>query len=505
MQSYDEFKTMIIEKINVIDKSYKDMEGVYEPTEREMKLKDFLSDIWGVRFEDETLNDSLKSASVQLMFLSKENPNNSFSKNLRLSKLAPKGKRTTPLWYLISKLSEDNKDYNFFLCPNIFIRTKGNLYNNEKNIVASNCYFVDIDEVHMEKPVYNCTEEEIKQYLEVNYPLLKECGFSYCLMSGRGLHLYFSLKYTEYLFGAKYRNFRRLEHRKLTGKLIKIMGADPACKNLNRVLRVPFSINRKINVRTRFFVQEENREKYSMDILNQLLAPFEEKEAVNERQTEREYIEKQQSERKKKVVRKNRPEKAYTETEKEMFHNRAVLARRALFQSRRNDLEKWYELHRGDMKGRRHHFFLIYSIVLKELGFSEMVLERKCIYMNDRLKEPLTDNELLRHITQKQRYLFRNETIAEWLNFTQAEIASFECNYTKEDMLEHRRERSRYYREIKREERAAELEEKEKRIFASIQENEELSMRELANVLSCSKATAWRWYKKYMEREEKGE
>ena len=54
MQSYDEFKTMIIEKINVIDKSYKDMEGVYEPTEREMKLKDFLSDIWGVRFEDET-------------------------------------------------------------------------------------------------------------------------------------------------------------------------------------------------------------------------------------------------------------------------------------------------------------------------------------------------------------------------------------------------------------------------------------------------------------------
>jgi len=498
MQSYEEFKTLMMDRIKAIDQSYKDMGGAYQPTKQEEMLRDFLADIWGVRFEDESLNDSLKSASVQLMFLSKENPSNCYSKNFRISKLAPKGKKTAPLWYLVSKLSEDNRDYNFFFCPNIYIRTRGNLVNNEKNISASNCYVVDIDEVHMGKPVYNCTEEEIYTYLETTYPFLKECGFSYCLMSGRGLHLYFTLQHTEYLFGAKYRNYRRIEHRKLTGKLIQILGADPACKNLNRVLRVPFSINRKINVRTRFFVKEENREKYSKEMLKELVAPFEEEETAQERVKEkaREPVRK----KKEKTAETEKPKKEYTESETEMIHNRAVLGRKTLFQNRRNDLEKWYKLHRTDMKGRRHHFFLIYSIVLKELGFSEEVLERKCIYMNDRLGEPLPDGELLKHISQKKRYMFRNETIAEWLNFTQAEIASFECNYTEEDMLEHRRERSRYFGELEKEKRLAKQEEKEKKIFELIRDNEELSMSELAKVISCSKATAWRWYRKYQEK-----
>lgn len=496
MQSYDEFKAMILEKIKVVEKMHKDTSGAYEPTEQEMVLKDFLLDIWGIRFENEALNDCLKSASVQLMFLSKDNPNNIFNKNFRLSKLTPKGKKTTPLWYLISKLSENNKDYNFFLCPNIYFRTKGNLYNNERNIVASNCYFVDIDEVIMEKPVYNCTQEEIKQYLVSTYPFLKECGFSYCLMSGRGLHLYFTLKNTEYLFGEKYRNGRRIEHRKLTGDLIKLMGADSACKNLNRVLRVPFSVNRKINVRTRFFVQEENIKKYSREMLKQFTDSYiiKEEPKVQVKQITQKFSKKEQT-----VIVTNQ-EKVYSDSQKEMFHKRAILARKALFQSRRKDLEKWYGLHRSDMEGRRHNFFLIYSIVLKELGFSQKVVERKCFFMNDRLTTPLSDNELLKYITQKHRYLFRNETIAEWLNFTQAEIASFECNYTKEAMLEHRREKGQYYRELKREESTAKKEEKENRIFEIIHANEELSMNELAKVLSCSKATAWRWYKKYQEK-----
>lgn len=497
MQSYEEFKALMMDRIKAIDQSYKDMGGVYQPTKQEEMLRDFLADIWGVRFEDESLNDSLKFASVQLMFLSKENPSNCYSKNFRISKLEPKGKKTAPLWYLVSKLSEDNRDYNFFVCPNIYIRTRGNLVNNEKNISASNCYVVDIDEVHMGKPVYNCTEEEIYTYLETTYPFLKDCGFTYCLMSGRGLHLYFTLQHTEYLFGAKYRNYRRIEHRKLTGKLIQILGADPACKNLNRVLRVPFSINRKINVRTRFFIREENRQKYSKEMLAELVAPFEEEEKAQEIQKKK-VCEKKRTEKRKKAETE-KPKKEYTESETEMIHNRAVLGRKTLFQNRRSDLEKWFALHKMDMVGKRHYFFVIYSIVLRELGWSMEAIENRCFAMNQSLPDRLSESELLKHITQRHKYCFRNETIADWLNFTQLEMATFKCNYSEEDMLEHRREKSRQQREAKREQQLVKKEANEKKIFELIKENETLSMSELATLLSCSKATAWRWFKKYQK------
>ena len=119
--------------------------------------------------------------------------------------------------------------------------------------------------------------------------------------------------------------------------------------------------------------------------------------------------------------------------------------------------------------------------------------------MNQSLPDRLSESELLKHIAQKHKYRFRNETIADWLNFTQSEIATFKCNYSEEDMLEHRREKSRQQREAKREQQLVKKEANEKKIFELIKENENLSMSELAMVLSCSKATAWRWFKKYQK------
>ena len=491
MQTFESFMNLIMRRIDEIDKAYKNTKGAYEPTPEERKLKAFIEDIWTLRFEDESLNDKMKNASVQMMFISKENPNNVFSKNWKLGKVAPKGKRTTPLWYLIAKLSEDNREFDFFLCPNIFIRTKGNLDNYERNICASNCYFVDIDEVHTDKPIYNCTEEEIKEYLNRTYPFLKECGFSYCLMSGRGLHLYISLKHTEYLIGTKHWNHRRMKHRKTTERLIKVLEADTACKNLNRVLRAPLSVNRKINIRTRFFVQEENRKKYSRDMINEYLLPYEE-------QTEKE-CKKEGHTQTKKTDESKWLKREYSEAEKEAFRERALLGRKMMFTNRKEDLEKWFVLHKMDMVGKRHYFFVIYSIVLRELGWSMEAIENRCFSMNQSLPDRLSESELLKHITQRHKYRFRNETIADWLNFTQSEIATFKCNYSEEDMLEHRREKSRQQREAKREQQLVKKEANEKKIFELIKENETLSMSELATLLSCSKATAWRWFKKYQK------
>ena len=181
------------------------------------------------------------------------------------------------------------------------------------------------------------------------------------------------------------------------------------------------------------------------------------------------------------------------------MHYRAVQGKKTLYENRKADLETWYELHKSDMVGKRHHFFFIYSLMLKELGFSDEAVEKRCFYLNDGLSTPLPDNELLRNITHKNRYLFRNKTIAEWLDFTQAEIASFKCNYSAEEMLEHRKEKNAYFHEKEKEKRGKNKQEKQERIFELIEANDGISMSELAKHLFCSKATAWRWYKKYAE------
>lgn len=500
MKTFDEFKQFIKEKIQSIEQEYKESYKDYEPTENERKLERFLDDVWGIRFEDENKNDSLKNASVQISFIDKENPNNFLDKNFRIAKLHPKQKKTTPLYYLIFRLSEC-KDYHFYFCPNIYFRTKQRCQNLEQNIVASNCFFVDIDKTYTKKPIYNCSEEEILEYLKCRYPAYSQCQPSYILMSGGGLHLYFSLTYTEYLYGNRYYNRRRREHRELTGKLITVWEADVACKNMNRLLRTPYSYNMKYGIRTRFFTFPEQVKKYDSETLRQILEsclPDKEPEKVIE-----------QPKPKDKPVKEQARKRENIHTTEEERSKIATKAKKALYLSRRNDLEKWFFSHLKDMDGRRHKFFLIYVIVLKNLNSKEDYIIRQCHSLNDMLEAPLPERELEKTFLQKKWYLFKNETIAEWLEFTQMEIAGFECHYGKEAIQEYHRERSRYYRELEKEKRKEEIEqriqeeeEKKKRYFAIIEENPEISLSKLAKLLGCHKSSAFRWKKKYEEEKE---
>ena len=146
MNTFDEFKTFVYTKIKEIETEYKEVYQTYKPTESEQKLITFLDDVWGIRFQDESRNDSLKNAYIQLAFIDKDNSNHYLDKNFRIAKLHPKQKKTTPLYFLIARLAE-SKVYNFYLCPNIFIHSKGHYQNWEQYISASNCYYIDIDTV----------------------------------------------------------------------------------------------------------------------------------------------------------------------------------------------------------------------------------------------------------------------------------------------------------------------------------------------------------------------
>lgn len=493
MQSFDDFKQHITNKIKEIDAEYKRVYETYEPSENEEKLIAFLDDIWEIRFENEALNDSHKNASIQLSFIDKDNSNNFLDRNFRLSKLHPKQKKTTPLYFLISRLSA-SRDYHFFLCPNIYTRSKGQYQNWEQYISASNCYFVDIDEVKTDKPVYNCTEEDILQYLYNEYPMLMDCHPSYILMSGGGLHLYFILEHTEYLFGNRYKNKARGMHRALTSDFIKLLGADKACKNLNRLLRTPFSANMKYPIKTRLYCYEEYRRVYHYSDLNEFVAallPF--GDPVTR-------ISEAGATKPDKVPA---PKKAQTpknfNTTAEYRSLIASNARKTLFENRQADLETWFFRHLKDMDGYRHKFFLIYSIVLKELHSKPTYIANQCYKLNNMLNAPLSDTELERTITGKRHYHFKNETIAEWLDFTQSEIASMKCHYGADAIAEYHREQSMHYNDLAKEERHQKKEAKEERIFKIIAENPNLPLSELAKLIGCHKSSAFRWKRKYDE------
>ena len=494
MNSFDAFKQSILNKIKEIDAEYKQLYKDYRPTENEKKLISFLDDIWGLRFQDDSLNDHFQKASIQLFFIDKKDNANCFDKSFRLAKLHPKQSNTTPLYFLIARLAT-SKDYDFYLCPNIFRKSKNRLHHWESNISASNCYFVDIDEIHPPKPIYNCTEDEILAYLYAQYPLLKQLKPSYILMSGGGLHLYFTLTHTEYLFGNAYTNQTRRLHKILTGSLITLFKADVACKNLNRLLRTPFSYNLKYPVKTRFYIYPA-KQTYSYEQLNSIVSsvlPVSVPEAPVRKKITSSKVSAPKITEQKEPVQRN-----YNTTPEERTLI-AIKAREKLFTDRKNDVEKWFYLHLKDMEGRRHNFFLIYSIILKQLHNRSDYIENRCRKLNTKLFAPLPESELIKIISQEHHYLFRNETIAEWLNFTQSEIAMMDCNYGADAIQEHIRERNIYYNGLRKEETRQKREFKQSQIFKVIEENSDATILQLADLLGCSKATVSRWKKKHKD------
>lgn len=491
MQTYDEFKQFVLNTIQEIEQEYLICYRGYEPNEKEQKLIIFLNDIWGVRFFDVDKVDCLKNASVQLSFIDKENAFNYFDKNFRLSKLHPKNRKTMPLYFLISRLA-DMTDFNFYFCPNIYVRTKGHYQNWEQYVSASNCYFVDIDEVNTIEPVYNCTEQEILAYLYEKYEVLKKCPPSYIIMSGGGLHLYFSLQHTEYLFGNRYHNKERGTHRELTNCLIKALEADPACKNMNRLLRVPYSTNMKYNIKTRFFLYPKQSRAYTYEDFTDIMA------SVTESREASTSIVIKPKQTKEYKPKEHKAERNVSTTAEYRSHI-AQQAKRTLFLTRKTDLEFWFNLHKADMKGRRHNFFLVYSVILKQLHFSRELILDRCLKMNNLLTEPIPDAEIFRIVEQEYLYQYQNQTYADLLNFTQTEIAMMSCHYGELAIAQHRYERSIINGEREKEKRHKKQQEKEEHIFHIIEQNMDLPLSKLAKLIGCHKSSAYRWKNKYIE------
>lgn len=498
-----EFKEMVKKDIKEIENQYKACKGKLELPEEELELKKFLEDIWSLRFENTEGEDFFEKAVVHIMCMDKDNPLNVYTRWFRLSKMNPKRKETTPLWHLLYELGAG--EYHCFFIPNIFVFTKWAKGNRGKNVKSSNVYFVDIDKTETKKPLYNCSREEILEFLYEKYEFLKECPPSYIVRSGiKGLHLYFTLEHTEelHLFDKK------AEHEGVSRKLVKVLEADKACVNLNRFLRLPYSTNYKYNISTEMFSFPSKEKKYTGQGLQEVVANYllqKEEEGKNKISKKENVLAKERYEKQKRRIEyiKKAYEKKKEECTEDNETKKFLKQQFLLYQeARKRDLEFWFEKHKKEMEGKRHLFFFLYEGTLKHLNWSEEYRFNRCIKLNYEMSEPLEEKEIRRIVRAKKKYTVSDETCAKNLEFTKEEMEQMECRYSEEEKRAYRNERYKKRNQKRGEERRKKREEKEERIFQIIEENKEASLRELGEKLGMAASSALNWKRKYEERKE---
>ncbi len=432
MQEYLDFQNRIKQTIKEINTRYKGIYVDYKPSREERLFQEFISDIWKPNYEDNKRNESLMKIGFVTVFFRSLNPKEGvYQKAFPLKKLYPKKPSTTPMWYLLYHLAKEFKDCDIYLCPNIFYRNKDMTSFIENYVIASNAYFIDIDELHTKKPVYNMTQDAIKKYLKRNYPLFSEVKPKYILMSGRGLHLYFILKNTEKLAYFEEETKIRKVHKWVTQELISIYGADKLCTNLNRNMRIPYSTNQKLNINTRLYKTDDKGNHNLSSIL----------EAVKRQKGEL----KQDNTAKKSSKGANTfavAKKKRTSVKSKVNESDNTVCKRKtksmgfvpMLSRRLEDLEKWFMWHLNDLKGSRDTFFFIYCNNLRGLHYSYMEIKERAEGLNELLNEPLPYKELDKIVYGTRKYYWMsNETVADKLQFTFGEQEKLTGVYSREE------------------------------------------------------------------------
>lgn len=111
-----------------------------------------------------------------------------------------------------------------------------------ENVVSSCALYTDID---LPSELVNLSNEEILSLLRADYQeLFANLEPSYIVRSGGGVHLYYQLNESYYIKTQEQRTFYMDALRSLQ-RLFEDYGADCRCVDITRILRVPYSRNRK--------------------------------------------------------------------------------------------------------------------------------------------------------------------------------------------------------------------------------------------------------------------
>lgn len=436
-RDYDEFKSYINSKIKEAESEYRENYKSYILTEQDKRIKDFLDTLYCIKnVTDEDAVKLLENSIIEIAFLSKKTAY-MYIKIFNHKKLNPKLQKTTPLWYVLSKILEEGIDANVFYCPSLY-------FNNEKSrcvegyVLASNSIVIDIDELRgLDKPVYNCPNEEIIKILNDNYDIARELVPKYVSISGRGVHIIFEHPDTILMPKATVAGNIKWNRKMVIKDLAIAFRADTKCTNLSRLFRFPYSRNYKYGVKTRLITIDDTNE-YSQEDIQKIALEHLEKDGIP---SEYKYYLSRIEENKKitesiKKKRKNQKAQQSKKSNQETSFN----GKTALYTVRKNDLLKLFYASRNTLEGNRNNYFFIFANTLYNLGYDEERVVSYCSYLNDMLVKPLPQYEIDAIASQvdKKKYKFKHETIGEMLNISDelAEKLNMESRYTKEGVLE---------------------------------------------------------------------
>ncbi len=387
---------------------------------------------------------------------------------------------TVPFWYYCQRFSELD-EMNVFICPNSF-----NLPKKKKNCVhQTNCLFVDIDDNEIN--FNDMTKDEVKNYLNDNYPLTKKVMPAWVTVSGHGLHLYFITETIEFYDTIlKCVNYDEIDKRtRFEKSLITYFEADVKCLDLPREMRLPFSFNCKNNDRipTKLYCYEENQYLF----YDEMQIYLQDDEVVKEYFTTQNHL--KFSKNKGSSTRTHKKEnklQGVVEIDSYLFKNYYFTHKlRKTNNSTMNtilDLEDYYKARWG-FEGFRNDFYFCYVLRLKQFGFDKYDALLRCYDLNN-------DNDFAEEIEYivnyhyEHNYKITNLKIHEHLKFSQLEINCFRCAYTEERKQIDKKKRLKRLSDKRKQERNVKSI-KETQIDI-IKNNPDMTRQELADILGIS-------------------
>jgi len=339
------------------------------------------------------------------------------------NKLMPQRYKTTPLSYIIYKLSL-KEDLEIYIANNLFIGTKEPRRKQEK-VILSNVLYVDIDKVKGSENLNYNSKDYNKKLLDLfykNYEVAKIIPPSEIVASGSGLHLYF---YIDTLY---FNQENRFDYINTLKDLTNLYNGDCNCVDSARILRPIKTFNKKGKFTTPKQVEQlECKEiKYKLCQIEILILKCNEKLKPNTKQKIKKITPLQDGVKK---VKSNKHKDDYFELQEyEIYSN---YPNQYLIQ----DLLFYLSNREGYIEGYRHNFIycLYFSLKVYCLLENEQI-ETYIKDINQLFKKPLTEKEIIDILNELSEYNFyngiTNVKVKEMLKFDDEEIIKMRGTYS---------------------------------------------------------------------------
>ncbi len=389
---------------------------------------------------------------------------------------------TVPFWFYCKEFSQI-EGMNVFICPNTFRFPR-----KKKNAIhQTNCLFCDIDDKDIN--FIDMSKDEIKNYLNSNFPLTQKIMPAYVNVSGHGLHLYFVVDTLEFydvvLNSINEDDLKTREN--LERSLITYFKADVKCLDLPREMRLPFSFNFKNSekLRTNLYCFEEGQ----YLTINEMSIYLQSKNDIDNYFTEQNHL--KHGKNKGSSIRKKKdgePSGVVSFAEDQIsyyYKNRKMKKTKNSTMNIILDLEDYYKARKG-YTGFRKDFFFIYVLKLKQFGFAKDDCLYRCYELN-------YNEELVKEINRIVKYQYENDykitnlKIHEHLKFTELEINLFRCAYTLERQELDKKNRLKRLSEKRKKER--DVKNTKEFQIELVKNNPDMTRQDLADILGVSVRT----------------